>query len=80
MSLTIRTRNSTITVTTPSGYPIGTAAQPNRANDTALDDAAFHLREALLHLDLTENLIAAAYVDQALSMLRGHRVSRASEA
>lgn len=80
MRLTIRTRRRAVVAGTPAGFPRRAGAVPQRANDSVVDEAASHLRQALAFLDLTDNLIAAAYVDQALSMLRVQRPGRAIEA
>ncbi|MCH7629357.1 MULTISPECIES: hypothetical protein [Novosphingobium] len=44
------------------------------ANDAALEEAAALLRQALSQLDSSGSFIAAAYVDQALSLLRLDRL------
>ncbi|WP_225206523.1 hypothetical protein [Novosphingobium huizhouense] len=79
MTLMIRTQRGTLGITMSTGHLPQPAQRIACANDTVLDEAAFHLREALACLDRAESLIAAAYVDQALSMLRVQRAARASE-
>ena len=79
MTMTIHTRHCTLHITTALETPGSTTQCRPRANDSLLDEAAFHLREALACLDRSESLIPAAYVDQALAMLRIQRTSRVSE-
>ena len=76
MSLEIRTPAYTVSLRTRTGKP----SHPSRfgvrtpANEQAAHDAVCLLRQALSRLDAADRPIAAAYVDQALSMLGADRI------
>jgi len=76
MSLEIRTPAYTVSLRTrvcgPSDPSRFAARTP--ANEQAAHDAACLLRQALSRLDAADRPIAAAYVDQALSMLGAERI------
>ena len=75
MTLKIRTPDGRLILSTQAGFGAFRAAVRRPVNDAVLDEAAVLLRRALAHLDTTGSLIAAAHVDQALSLLRVDRLA-----
>lgn len=74
MIFKIRTPDGRFTFGTCTRRAAQRPAVRHPANDAALDDAAALLRQALAQLDSSGSFIAAAYVDQALSLLHLDRL------
>lgn len=69
MTFKIRTPDGRFTVCTCAWTLGADAAIPVPANDVPQEEATVLLRQALYRLDASGNFVAAAYVDQALSLL-----------
>lgn len=74
MKLQIRTPDSRFALCTGPLQGMGLPVAPAPANDAPLDEAVALLHRALTQLACSGSLIAAAYVDQALSTLRMDRL------
>lgn len=76
MTIKIRTPNRRVTFRAYPSHGGRWSPAPVPANDGAREEAAALLSRALLKLDASGALIAAAHVDQALVSLRQDRLTR----